>query len=79
MQSLLKQVRVKRNQKWPDKSGDITVGPRTTLLPSRLFFYNIDEMLWEPESSLYQLAHGKKLVLFYIISLQVSEPIDDIK
>lgn len=43
-----------------------------------LFHYNIDEMMKELNTSLYQLSSGK-LILLYAVSLKVAEPIDDIK
>lgn len=43
-----------------------------------LFHYNIDKMIKELNTCLYQLSSGK-LVSLYAVSLKVAEPIDDIK
>lgn len=56
-----------------------TAGPGITSVCSMSFHYNVDEMLQEVNSCLYQLTCGK-YVLLYVVSLKiVAEPIDDVK
>ena len=43
-----------------------------------LFHSDIDEMLYELNSCLYQLAYGK-IGLLYVVSLEFIEPIDNVK
>ena len=46
---------------------------------SRSFCYNVDEMPWELNSCLYQLAYSKIGFVIYILLLKVPEPIDDVE
>ena len=48
------------------------------LFHSRLFHYNVDDMPWELNSCLYQLAYGKSGVV-YTGMLKVTEPLNDIQ
>lgn len=47
------------------------------LFHSTWFCYNVDEMVWNLSSCLYQSM--VKLILLYIVLLKISEAIDDVK
>lgn len=43
------------------------------------FGYNVDEVLEELNSRLFQLVYGKIGFIIYIVSFKVTEPTDDVK
>lgn len=53
-------------------------GPQITSFHSILFHYHIDEIPWETNSYLYQLACAKTgfVIRYVIVSLKIAEPID---
>lgn len=43
------------------------------------FGYNVDEVLEELNSRLFQLVYGKIGFIIYTVSFKVTEPTDDVK